>query len=65
MGFVLDADEVLPPEAETEFAQAIADAGDIAGYWINRRFMFMGRWLRHAYYPNWNLRLFSARPWPL
>lgn len=32
--------------------------GDIAGYWINRRFMFMGRWLRHAYYPNWNLRLF-------
>jgi glycosyltransferase involved in cell wall biosynthesis len=56
--FVLDADEVLPPEAETEFAQAIADGGNIAGYWINRRFMFMGRWLRHAYYPNWNLRLF-------
>ena len=56
--FVLDADEILPPEAETEFAQAIADGGDIAGYWINRRFMFMGRWLRHAYYPNWNLRLF-------
>jgi glycosyltransferase involved in cell wall biosynthesis len=56
--FVLDADEVLPPEAETEFAQAIADGGDIAAYWINRRFMFMGRWLRHAYYPNWNLRLF-------
>jgi glycosyltransferase involved in cell wall biosynthesis len=55
--FVLDADEVLP-QAETEFAQAIANAGDIAGYWINRRFMFMGRWLRHAYYPNWNLRLF-------
>jgi glycosyltransferase involved in cell wall biosynthesis len=56
--FVLDADEVLPPEAEAEFAQAITAAGDIAGYWINRRFMFMGRWLRHAYYPNWNLRLF-------
>ena len=34
------------------------NAGAIAGYWINRRFMFMGRWLRHAYYPNWNLRLF-------
>jgi len=56
--FILDADEVLPPEAEAEFAQAITAAGDIAGYWINRRFMFMGRWLRHAYYPNWNLRLF-------
>lgn len=56
--FVLDADEVLPPAAEAEFAKAITGAGDIAGYWINRRFMFMGRWLRHAYYPNWNLRLF-------
>ena len=56
--FILDADEVLPPEAETEFASAIADAGETTGYWINRRFMFMGKWLRHSYYPNWNLRLF-------
>lgn len=56
--FILDADEVFPNEAEAEFRAAIANAGAIAGYWINRRFMFMGRWLRHAYYPNWNLRLF-------
>jgi glycosyltransferase involved in cell wall biosynthesis len=56
--FILDADEVLPPEAEQEFAKAIAEAGNLAGYWINRRFMFMGKWLRHSYYPNWNLRLF-------
>ncbi len=56
--FILDADEVLPPEAESEFAAAIRDPGEIAGYWINRRFMFIGKWLRHAYYPNWNLRLF-------
>ena len=56
--FILDADEVLPAEAETEFARAIANAGEIAGYWINRRFFFLGRWLRHSYYPNWNLRLF-------
>ena len=56
--FILDADEVLPPGAATEFAQAIANAGELAGYWINRRFMFMGKWLRHSYYPNWNLRLF-------
>jgi len=56
--FILDADEVVPAEAEAEFRGAIANAGETAGYWINRRFMFMGRWLRHAYYPNWNLRLF-------
>jgi len=40
--FILDADEVLPSEAEDEFRKAISDAGDLAGYWINRRFMFMG-----------------------
>ncbi|MFL6594343.1 MAG: glycosyltransferase family 2 protein [Chthoniobacterales bacterium] len=56
--FILDADETLPPEAETEFRSAISNAGETAGYWINRRFMFLGRWLKHAYYPNWNLRLF-------
>lgn len=56
--FILDADEVLPPEAETEFADAIKNAGTIAGYWINRHFIFLGRKLRHSYYPNWNLRLF-------
>ena len=55
--FVLDADEVVPAEAPDEIAKAIVDP-TVAGYWINRRFMFLGRWLRHAYYPNWNLRLF-------
>jgi glycosyltransferase involved in cell wall biosynthesis len=57
--FILDADETLPPQAEAEFRSAIANPGEIAGYWINRRFMFLGRWLKHAYYPNWNLRLFK------
>lgn len=56
--FILDADEVLPAEAEREFAEVIAAPGELVGYWINRRFMFMGKWLRHSYYPNWNLRLF-------
>ena len=56
--FILDADEVLPAEAENEFARAIANAGETVGYFINRRFFFLGRWLRHAYHPNWNLRLF-------
>ena len=60
--FILDADEVLPPETEAEFRGIVTDANHAtAGYWINRRFMFMGKWLRHAYYPNWNLRLFKHR----
>lgn len=60
--FILDADEVLPPETEHEFRAIVSDpAHPTNGYWINRRFMFMGRWLRHSYYPNWNLRLFRHR----
>lgn len=60
--FILDADEVLPPEAEQEIEGIVTRTSDgPAGYWINRRFMFMGKWLRHAYYPNWNLRLFKHR----
>lgn len=60
--FILDADEVMPPEAAAEFAALIGqDGAGKSGYWINRRFMFMGGWLKHAYYPNWNLRLFKHR----
>jgi glycosyltransferase involved in cell wall biosynthesis len=60
--FILDADEVLPPEAEQEFREIVTRGeNSVTGYWINRRFMFMGKWLRHAYYPNWNLRLFRHR----
>jgi glycosyltransferase involved in cell wall biosynthesis len=56
--FLLDADEVLPPEAESELAALATASSPMSGYWVNRRFMFMGKWLRHAYYPNWNLRFF-------
>jgi glycosyltransferase involved in cell wall biosynthesis len=56
--FLLDADETLPPAAESEIRQIVDTAGGPDGYWINRRFQFMGRWMKHAYYPNWNLRLF-------
>jgi glycosyltransferase involved in cell wall biosynthesis len=59
---LLDADEVLPPDADAEIARLVTDGSSaVRGYWINRRFFFMGRWLRHSYYPNWNLRLFQHR----
>lgn len=58
--FILDADEVLPEGTDKEFAAVIANP-QAEGYWINRRFMFIGKWLQHAYYPNWNLRLFKHR----
>lgn len=60
--FILDADEVLPPAAEIELRRIVENPDNtVAGYWVNRRFMFMGKWLRHAYYPNWNLRLFKHK----
>src|ERR1700712_2210412 len=49
--FILDADEVLTPDTEEEIRTIIAGHGEsCAGYWINRRFMFMNTWLKHAYY---------------
>lgn len=58
---LLDADEVLLEGSAEEIAAAVQADDSINGYWINRRFMFLGKWLKHAYYPNWNLRLFKHR----
>ncbi len=55
---ILDADERITPALGREI-QAVTRASPLDGYFLNRRFLFMGRWLRHCgYYPSWNLRLF-------
>ena len=54
---MVDADEWIVPELAEEIRQAI-QTDRYVGYWVNRRFIFMGRWIRHCgYYPSWNLRL--------
>ncbi len=54
---IVDADEVITPELAAEIQDAVERDG-VDGYYINRRFMFMGRWIKHCgYYPSWNLRL--------
>ena len=54
---MVDADEWIVPELAAEIAEAIKSETNI-GYWINRKFIFMGGWLKHCgYYPSWNLRL--------
>ena len=59
---ILDADECLPPEAEEEIRSIVTKPGvKHVGYWINRRYFFMGKALKHAYFPNWNLRLFKHK----
>jgi len=58
---LLDADEVMPVGVGEEIRKVVSESGGHDGYWINRRFNFLGIWLRHAYYPNWNLRLFRHK----
>lgn len=56
----LDQDESLTDELRAEIAGLLRDGvADVNGFYIKRRFMFMGRWLRHGgYYPGSVLRLF-------
>ena len=59
---ILDADECLPPEAEEEIRMIVSSPNEKnAGYWINRRYFFLGKPMKHAYFPNWNLRLFKHK----
>jgi glycosyltransferase involved in cell wall biosynthesis len=56
--FFLDADEWLPEAVKLEISGLIASAPPENGFYINRRLIWMGRWIRRGYYPSWILRLF-------
>jgi len=54
----LDADEYLTPEGVVEMQDAVRRDG-AAGYYVARRYIFLGQELRHAWwYPDYQLRLF-------
>jgi glycosyltransferase involved in cell wall biosynthesis len=55
---IVDADEHIVPGLACEIADAVANPCGRVGFYINRRFMFLGSWIKHCgYYPSWNLRL--------
>lgn len=57
--FLLDADERVPADLAGEIAAAIREPHGYDGFYLNRRLIFLGRWIRHCgWYPSWNLRLF-------
>lgn len=56
--FFLDADEWLPDELKSEVSSTIAAHPAENGFYIKRRFIWMGQWIRRGYYPTWILRLF-------
>ena len=56
----IDADERVPPELAREIAETVCAGNALDGYYVNRRLIFMGSWVRHAgMYPSWSLRLFK------
>jgi glycosyltransferase involved in cell wall biosynthesis len=56
---LLDADEEVSPGLTEEIGAAIADPGAARGYWLPRKNLFLGRWMRHGgFYPDPKLRLF-------
>jgi glycosyltransferase involved in cell wall biosynthesis len=57
----LDADEWLPEPLKSEIVTLIAASPVENGFYVNRRLIWMGRWLRHGYYPSWILRLFRFK----
>ena len=56
---LLDADEEVSPGLADEIRAALANPGDINGFWLPRKNLFLGRWIRHGgFYPDPKLRLF-------
>jgi glycosyltransferase involved in cell wall biosynthesis len=55
----LDADEEVTPELSQDIRYELNEKPH-AGYWVNRRNLFLGRWMKHGgYYPDPKLRLFA------
>ena len=58
----IDADERVPPDLAEEILETISAGATLDGYYVNRRLIFMGAWVRHAgMYPSWSLRLFKHK----
>ncbi len=57
---LLDADEFLTEEARAAICRAL-EAPPVSGYWLPRRYVFLGRELRFSWwYPDYQLRLIRA-----
>jgi len=59
---IVDADERVPLELAIEIHEVINHPNGVDGYYVNRKLIFLGRWIKHCgWYPSWNLRLFKHR----
>jgi (heptosyl)LPS beta-1,4-glucosyltransferase len=56
----LDSDEEIPPELAQEIRSCIARRDATVGYWIPRKNMIFGKWIRYGlWWPDKQLRLFK------
>lgn len=58
---IVDADERVTPPLAEEIRHVVEHLSEHTGYYIARKNLFSGRWIKHAgMYPDWQLRLFQA-----
>jgi glycosyltransferase involved in cell wall biosynthesis len=56
--WVMDADERVTPELASEIQARLADPGGNVAFWVPRKNLILGRWVRHSgWYPDYQLRL--------
>jgi len=55
----VDADEVVTRELAQEIREKAEAFSEVEGFWIRRRSKFLGRWIEHAFKPDWVLRFFK------
>ncbi len=54
----VDADEVVPPDLAAEVREIVDREDTSPGYWVARKNILFGRWMRHAgWSPDYQLRL--------
>lgn len=54
----LDADEWPSEELKSQISIALASEPKCNGFYMKRKFMWFGKWVKRGYYPVWILRLF-------
>lgn len=60
---ILDADEYVTADSRNEMESIASGGGEgYDGFYINRRFIFYGKWIKHCgWYPSWHLRFFRHK----
>ena len=65
-GLFVDGDERVPPSLAREVRERLRDSGDVRGFWIPRRNVIAGVWVRHAgWWPDPQPHRGSTAPVPL